>query len=88
MHSGEKSNNCNHSDYASSRAGDLRRHFKTHTGEKPFPVIGAHSAVASTVEKNQTNLLLGMQFKETFKDPQWRKVKQMQPMRLCLLSGK
>ena len=70
---------------------DFRTHWRklvAHSGEKPFPVIGAHSAVASTVEKNQTNLLLGKQFKETFKDPQWRKVKQMQPMQLCLLSGK
>ena len=70
---------------------DFRTHWRklvAHSGEKPFPVFGAHSAVASTVEKNQTNLLLGKQFKETFKDPQWRKVKQMQPMRLCLLSGK
>ena len=33
-HSGEKSNKCNQCDYASSRAGDLRRHLKTHTGEK------------------------------------------------------
>lgn len=62
---------------------DFRTHWRklvAHSGEKPFPVIGAHSAVASTVEKNQTNLLLGKQFKETFKDPQLRKVKQMQPM--------
>ena len=48
------------------------RKLVANSGEKQFPVIGAHSAVASTVEKNQTNLLLGMQFKETFKDPQWR----------------
>ena len=68
---------------------DFRTHWRklvAHSGEKPFPVIGGHSDVASTVEKNQTNILLGMQFKETFKDPQWRKVKQMQPMRLYLLS--
>ena len=30
----EKSNKCNLCDYASSHAGDLRRHIKTHTGEK------------------------------------------------------
>ena len=34
MHSGEKSNKCNQCDFASSRAGDLRRHLKTHIGEK------------------------------------------------------
>jgi len=33
-HSGEKSNKCNQCDYASSEAGDLRRHLKTHSGEK------------------------------------------------------
>ena len=39
---------------------DFRTHWRklvAHSGEKPIPVIGAHSAVASTVEKNQTNLL-------------------------------
>ena len=30
----EKSNKCNQCDYASSRAGHLRRHMKTHSGEK------------------------------------------------------
>ena len=29
-----KSNKCNQCDYASSQAGDLRRHLKTHSGEK------------------------------------------------------
>ena len=34
MHSGEKSNKCNQCDYASSEAGDLRKHLKMHSGEK------------------------------------------------------
>ena len=29
-----KSNKCNQCDYASSQAGDLRTHLKTHSGEK------------------------------------------------------
>ena len=29
-----KSNKCNQCDYASSRAGDLRKHIKIHSGEK------------------------------------------------------
>ena len=33
-HSGEKSNKCIQCDYVSSRAGDLRKHLKTHSGEK------------------------------------------------------
>ena len=28
------------------------------------------------------------QFEETFKNTQWRKVKQMQPVRLCILTGR
>ena len=34
---------------------DFRTHWKklvAHSGENPFPVIGAHSAVASTVGKS------------------------------------
>ena len=34
MHSGGKPNKCNQCDFASSRASDLRRHLKTHSGEK------------------------------------------------------
>ena len=33
-HSREKSNKCSQCDYASSRADTLRRHLKTHSGEK------------------------------------------------------
>ena len=32
-HSGEKSNKCNQCDYATSKAGYLRKHFKTHRRE-------------------------------------------------------
>ena len=45
---------------------DFRTHWRklvAHSREKPFPVIGAHSAVASTVEKNQTNLFSGQAIK-------------------------
>ena len=34
MHRVEKPNKCNQCDYASSQAGDLRKHLKTHNGEK------------------------------------------------------
>ena len=30
---GEKSNNCNQCNYASSQAGKIRTHLKTHSGE-------------------------------------------------------
>ena len=32
-YTGEKSNKCKQCDYASSQAGDLRTHLKTHSGE-------------------------------------------------------
>ena len=32
---GEKLNKCNHCDFSSSRAANLRTHLKTHSGEKP-----------------------------------------------------
>ena len=34
LNSGEKSNKCNQYEYASSQAGDLRKHLKMHSGEK------------------------------------------------------
>ena len=33
-HFGDKSNQCNQCEYATSRAGDLRKHLKIHSGEK------------------------------------------------------
>ena len=33
-HSEERLNKCNQCDYASSRAGNLKTHLKTHSGEK------------------------------------------------------
>ena len=34
MHSGEKQNNFNHYDFASSQAANLRTHFEIHSGKK------------------------------------------------------
>ena len=31
----KKSNKCNQCDFASAQAGHLKRHLKTHSGEKP-----------------------------------------------------
>ena len=63
----EKSNNCNLCDYASSHAGHLRTHLKTHIGEKlnkcnqcDFASIQAGDLrthlKTHTVEKSQTNV--------------------------------
>ena len=73
-HNGGKLNKCNQCDYASFQAVNLKKRLKTHSWEK----------------SNKCNqwFLPGKRFEETFNDAQWRKVKQMQPMRLCLLSRK
>ena len=34
IYEGEKSNKCNQCDFVSFQAGNLRRHLKTHSGEK------------------------------------------------------
>ena len=40
----KKSNICNQCDYASSRAGNLKRHLTSHTGEKPNKCNQCHYA--------------------------------------------
>ena len=55
---------------------NLKRHFKKHNGEK--------SIKCSQCEYVSYAIL----FENTFDNAQWRKVEQMQPMRLCLFSGR
>ena len=69
MHSGEKSNKCNQCDFASSHTGHLRTHLKMHSGEKSNKCNQCDYACS------------GPSALDTFKNPQWRKVIQMQPMR-------
>ena len=61
-----ESNKCNQCDYASSQAGNLRIHLKTHSGEK--------SNICNQCDYASSP------FKDTFQNSQWRKVQQMQPM--------
>ena len=68
-HSGERPYKCNQCDYASSHVFSLRTHLKTHSEEK----------------SNKCDFIAGIPFEDTFENTQWRKVKQMQPMWLCLL---
>ena len=81
MHIGEKSNKCNQCDYASSQAGNLRAHLKTHSGEKSDVTLPALPQVWLCI-------LCPNQFEDTFENAQWRKAKQMQPVWVCILSGK
>jgi len=70
---------CNECDLASFQANILTRHLNRYS-EK----------IHSWEKSNKCNqcLLPGKRFEETFKDVHWRKVKQMQPMRLCLFSSR
>ena len=68
---------CNECDLASFQANILTRHLNRYS-------VKIHSWEKS----NNQCLLPGKRFEETFKDAQWRKVKQMQPMRLCLFSSR
>ena len=79
MHSGEKSNKCNQCDYASTHAFTLRRHLKTHNGEKSNRCNQCD--FASPLAGNLSWHLITH-------TPQWRKVKKMQPIWLCHLSGR
>ena len=100
-HSGEKSNKCNQCDFASSHAGDLRRHLTKHSGEKYKKCnqcdyvscyandlrrhLQRHSGEKSN-KCNQCGFASSYSnFKDTFENAQWGKVKQMQPMWLCIL---
>ena len=58
----EKLNNCNQCEYASGKAENLRKHMKTHYGEKSykcsqcdFATVHASSLRALTLEKNCTH---------------------------------
>ena len=61
-HNGEKSNNCNQCDYASSQAGNLRSHTKTHNGEK------SNTCNQCDFASSQASSL-----KKTFENTQWKK---------------
>ena len=61
-----KSNKCNQCDYASSHAGDVRKHMKIHSGEK-----------SRKMQPIWLCLFLGRRFEETFENAQWREVTQM-----------
>ena len=85
----EKSNKCNQCDYASSRAGDLRTHFKTHGLQKPicdyvctlFLFLALiKERVGGGIPQKCNFQMSGRPFEETFENAHWGKDKQMQPM--------
>ena len=69
----DKSMKCNQCDYASSQAGNLRRHLKTHSGEKTKKCNQCDYA-----SSNASHL-------RTHEKTQRGKAKQMQPLQLCIL---
>ena len=72
-HSGQKRNKCNQCDYVSSQAGKLRRHLQMHSREKSHKCNQCDYASFHAGD-----------FRRHLKT-QWRKVKQMQPIWLCIL---
>ena len=50
-----------------------------------LPLIDDQSV---STEINIHTILTGRPFEDSFENPQWRKVKQMQPLWFCLLSGR
>ena len=87
---------CNHCEYTSSWASDLRKHSKTHSGKNSnkcnqwFEDIfeNAQWRKVKQMQPMWLCLFLGRQFQDSFENTQWGKVKQMQPMWLCILSSK
>ena len=83
-HSGEKLNKCNQCDYASSRADVLRTLLKAHNGEKSNKCNQCDFA-PSLRTRLKTHSGGCRRFEEA-ENTQWRKVKQMQPVLLCIIS--
>ena len=97
--SGEKSNKCSQCDYACYDKSALRSQLKTHSGDSPNKCNQCDyaSVLEETFERterekankcSQCNLFSGKPFEDTFENTQWRKVKQMQSMRLRILQGR
>ena len=89
-HSEEKSNKSNQCDYATSRAGNLRTHLKIQWGKVNVIMHPPVQAILGdiwkhTVEKSLAN---ATNVKKSCKCNQCEKVRQMQPMWLCICSCK
>ena len=82
--SGEKLNKCNQCDYASSRADVLRTLLKAHNGEKSNKCNQCDFA-PSLRTRLKTHSGGCRRFEEA-ENTQWRKVKQMQPVLLWIIS--
>ena len=86
--SGEKSNKCSQCNYASSWAGNLRMHLKTHNAEKSNTFENPHWRKAKQLQPMWLCILTWRRFKDTFEKTQWRQVSQVPRMWLCIPSGR
>ena len=64
--------------YASSHVSNLRRHLKSHSGEKSNKCKHCNALWLC--------ILSSKRFEDTFENTHWRQIAQMQPMRLCVVS--
>ena len=91
-HTGERPNKCNQCDYATSCADVLKTHLKTHSGKSQtnatnvtMPILG--QAIWGHIWKRTVGRSQIIAINATLHPcMQWRKVKQMQPVWICLWS--
>ena len=82
IHSGEKPFSCTQCEFSCTRVSYLKKHMLEHSGEKPFRCDQWNYSCARATMPLLRQAIWGHIKKRTL-----GKVRQMQPMRLCILSG-
>ena len=83
-HRGGKPNKCNHCDFASARAGNFRTHLIKHSGVK---LHKCNQCDFTSYRKRNMTTHLETHNWENCTHAQWIKIKQMQPVQLCIFLG-